>query len=151
MENKTYDVVIIGCGSFGIGAATELLSQSNLTFMILEARDRVEGRAYTDQHSLKSSFDVGAEWTHQYGPDNALNSFHEQLKTELDNDYYIQLFDPTTSVGYDSDGSNIAQQICTQAQKTINRLFSQYISNDKDKDISIYDTIEQEFNRLEDS
>ncbi|CAF3376565.1 unnamed protein product [Rotaria sp. Silwood1] len=129
MENKTYDVVIIGCGSFGIGAAIELLSQSNLTFMILEA----------------------PEWTHQYGPDNALNSFHEQLKTELDNDYYIQLFDPTTSVGYYSDGSNIAQQICTQAQKTINRLFSQYISNDKDKDISIYDTIEQEFNRLEDS
>ncbi|CAF2376769.1 unnamed protein product [Rotaria sp. Silwood2] len=113
MENKPYDVVMIGCGSYEIEAATELLSQSNLTFTILEAHDRVEDRAYTGQHSLKSSFDVGAEWIHQYGPNNFLYSFYEQLRTELNDGYYIQLFNPATIVGYDSDSSIIAQQICT--------------------------------------
>jgi monoamine oxidase len=50
IESKYYDVVIIGCGSSGIGAAVELISQSNLSFILLEARDRIGGRAYTDKY-----------------------------------------------------------------------------------------------------
>jgi monoamine oxidase len=50
IESKYYDVVIIGCGSSGIGAAVEFISQSNLSFILLEARDRIGGRAYTDKY-----------------------------------------------------------------------------------------------------
>ena len=149
MINEYYDVVIIGCGSSGIAAGIELLSHSNLTFILLEARDRVGGRAYTDRHSLSFPFDIGAEWIHEYDSENSLYSFHEQLKAELDEDYYIQLFDPKTIGCYDSHGSIVAQQICAQAQETINRLFSQLLSNANGIDISINDAIQKEYNKLE--
>jgi polyamine oxidase len=149
MINEYYDVVIIGSGSSGIAAGVEFLSQSNLTFILLEARDRVGGRAYTDKHSLNFPFDIGAEWIHEYDSDNSLYSFHEQLKTELDEDYYIQLFDPKTIGCYDSNGSIVAHQICAQAQETTNRLFSQLPSNANGIDISINDAIQEEYNKLE--
>jgi polyamine oxidase len=150
IKNDYYDVVIIGCGSSGIGAAIELISQSNLSLIILEARDRVGGRAYTNKHSLNFPFDMGAEWIHDYNMDHPLYYLHEQLKTELDEDYYIQLFDPTRIGCYDSDGSFISQQICTQAQETVNQLFSRIPMNDNDTDISINDVIRDDLNRLED-
>jgi polyamine oxidase len=149
MEHEYYDVVIIGCGSSGIGAAIELISQSNLSVIVLEARDRVGGRAYTDKHSLNFPFDVGAEWMHDYGPDQSLYPLREQLKTELDEDYRIQLFNPTTIACYDADGSMASQQICAQAQQTVNRLFSRSPLKDNDADISINDAILDELNRLE--
>jgi polyamine oxidase len=149
IENDYYDVVIIGCGSSGIGAAVELISQSNLTFIILEARNRVGGRAFTNKYSLDFPFDVGAEWMHGYNPNKSIYALHEQLKTELDEDYNIHLFDPTKIGCYDSDGSIVSQQICAQAQETINRLFSQITINNNDTDVSINDVIREEFNRLE--
>ncbi|CAF3190603.1 unnamed protein product [Rotaria socialis] len=149
MENTAYDVAIIGCGSSGIAAGIELLSQSNLNFIILEARDRVGGRAYTDQHSLDFPFDLGAEWIHEYDFNNSLYSFHEQFQTDLNDDYYIQLFDPTRILCYDSDGSVIPQEVSSLAQITTNRLFTQFKSNDTNKDTSVYDAIQPEYNRLE--
>ncbi len=146
IESKYYDVVIIGCGSSGIGAAVELISQSNLSFILLEARDRIGGRAYTDKYSLDFPFDIGAEWMHEFNPDNPLYSLHEQLKTELDDDYYIQLFDPTRIACFDSDGSIVSQQICAQAQEIVQRLFVQKPLN---VDVSVNDVIQDDLNRLE--
>lgn len=149
MENEYYDVIIIGSGSAGIGAAIDLISQSNLSLILLEARDRVGGRAYTNKHSLDFPFDIGAEWIHDYDMDNPLYPLNEQLKTELDENYYIQLFDPTRIGCYDSDGLIVSQDICAQAQATLNRLFSRIPINDNEIDMSINDVIQEEFNRLE--
>jgi monoamine oxidase len=63
------DVVIIGAGSAGIGAARSLLG-AGLTVAVLEARDRIGGRAFT--RSFRGHpVDLGAHWLHA-GPINPL-------------------------------------------------------------------------------
>ena len=56
------DVLILGAGAAGLAAARACLAQG-LSFVVLEARDRVGGRALTD-HSLGWPVDLGATWLH---------------------------------------------------------------------------------------
>jgi monoamine oxidase len=58
------DVVIVGAGSAGIFAAREL-ARRGLSFVLLEAKDRVGGRAFTDGTSFGQPFDHGCSWLHQ--------------------------------------------------------------------------------------
>lgn len=57
------DVVVIGAGAAGIAAARTALSLG-LTVTILEAKDRVGGRAYTSTAEFDFPFDHGAHWMH---------------------------------------------------------------------------------------
>ncbi len=56
-------VIIIGAGAAGIGAAMQLRAQG-VSHVILEAADRVGGRAFTDTHSLPGQWDQGCQWFH---------------------------------------------------------------------------------------
>ena len=56
------DVVIVGAGSAGLAAAHEL-QRRNLRFVMLEARERIGGRVFTDR-SLGAPFDAGALYIH---------------------------------------------------------------------------------------
>lgn len=56
------DVLVIGAGAAGIAAARRAIAAGR-TVRILEARERVGGRALTD-HSLGVPFDLGATWLH---------------------------------------------------------------------------------------
>src|SRR5215213_1420427 len=63
------EVVVIGAGAAGIAAARRLLA-AGLSVVVLEARDRVGGRAVTV--ALKGHpVDLGAHWLHA-GPINPL-------------------------------------------------------------------------------
>ena len=63
------DVVVIGAGAAGIGAARTLLARG-LSVAVLEARDRIGGRAWTV--ALRGhAIDLGAHWLHA-GPINPL-------------------------------------------------------------------------------
>ncbi|MEM7427667.1 MAG: NAD(P)/FAD-dependent oxidoreductase [Pseudomonadota bacterium] len=57
------DVIVIGAGAAGIGAGLELQSQG-VPFVILEAANRVGGRAFTDRTSLPAHWDQGCHWLH---------------------------------------------------------------------------------------
>lgn len=57
------DVAIIGAGAAGIAAA-RTLEKSNLSVLILEARDRLGGRSHTVTLPGDITFDVGCEWLH---------------------------------------------------------------------------------------
>ncbi len=57
------DVVIVGAGFAGIGAGLELQARG-VPFVILEASDRIGGRAYTDAESLPVAWDQGCHWLH---------------------------------------------------------------------------------------
>ncbi len=57
------EVVIIGAGAAGIGAGLELQAQG-VPFVILEAADRVGGRADTDSEGLPVPWDRGCHWLH---------------------------------------------------------------------------------------
>lgn len=55
------DVVVIGAGSAGIATARTLIAQGN-SVVVLEARDRVGGRAWTESDTFGVPFDHGCSW-----------------------------------------------------------------------------------------
>ncbi|GAB5469737.1 MAG: NAD(P)/FAD-dependent oxidoreductase [Rhodospirillales bacterium] len=56
-------VVVVGAGAAGVGAGLELRARG-IPFVILEAAQRVGGRAFTDSESLPRPWDQGCHWLH---------------------------------------------------------------------------------------
>lgn len=57
------DVVIVGAGAAGLAAAKVLL-EKGLSFTVLEAMDRIGGRAWTTDTDFGVPFDIGCAWLH---------------------------------------------------------------------------------------
>ena len=60
---STIDIAIIGAGAAGLGAA-RALERSGLSVIVLEARDRIGGRAHTIEPAPGIAFDLGCGWLH---------------------------------------------------------------------------------------
>jgi monoamine oxidase len=78
------DVAIIGAGAAGLGAANAL-KDSGISVIVLEARDRVGGRAHTIQAAPDVVFDVGCGWLHSADKNNFV-PIAEQLGFEINKD-----------------------------------------------------------------
>lgn len=61
--HDTYDVVVVGAGAAGIGAMRELTNAACST-ILLEASDRVGGRALTIRNAGGPAVDLGCGWLH---------------------------------------------------------------------------------------
>jgi monoamine oxidase len=75
------DVAVIGAGAAGIASARTLAS-SGLSVVVLEARDRIGGRALTQSFAGRIVFDVGCEWLHSAGR-NALLRIARSLQFDI--------------------------------------------------------------------
>ncbi|MGY4304821.1 monoamine oxidase [Bradyrhizobium sp. USDA 4369] len=60
---SSIDIAIIGAGAAGLGAA-HALQTAGVSFIVLEARDRIGGRAHTIMASPDVTFDLGCGWLH---------------------------------------------------------------------------------------
>jgi monoamine oxidase len=78
---SSVDVAIIGAGAAGLGAANAL-KNSGLSVLVLEARDRVGGRAHTIMASPDIIFDVGCGWLHS-ADQNSFVKIAEELNFEI--------------------------------------------------------------------
>lgn len=78
---SSVDVAIIGAGAAGLGAA-HALKDSGLSVIVLEARDRLGGRAHTIMASPDVTFDVGCGWLHS-ADENSFVKIAEQLGFEI--------------------------------------------------------------------
>src|SRR5260370_35188284 len=76
------DVAIIGAGAAGLGAA-RTLENSGLSVIVLEARDRVGGRAHTIQAAPDVTFDLGCGWLHS-ADKNSFVKIADKLNFEID-------------------------------------------------------------------
>jgi monoamine oxidase len=81
---SSVDVAIIGAGAAGLGAV-HALQGSGLTAIVLEARDRLGGRAWTVQASPEVTFDVGCGWLHS-ADNNSFVPIARQLNFEINKD-----------------------------------------------------------------
>ena len=57
------DVVVVGAGAAGLGAA-KILQSEGVRYTVLEASGRVGGRAFTSKREFGVPFDVGCAWLH---------------------------------------------------------------------------------------
>jgi len=78
---SSVDVAIIGAGAAGLGAANAL-KNSGLSVLVLEARDRIGGRAHTIMASPDVTFDVGCGWLHS-ADENSFVQIAERLGLEI--------------------------------------------------------------------
>lgn len=79
------DLVIIGAGAAGIGAA-RAARQAGLTYRLVEASHRIGGRAYTEDLAPGVPFDLGCHWLH-FAKRNPLVAEADRLGFTLDRDF----------------------------------------------------------------
>jgi monoamine oxidase len=61
-QDRDVDVLVIGAGVAGLAAARELAARSRV--LVLEGRDRIGGRIWTDRPWGDVTLDLGASWIH---------------------------------------------------------------------------------------
>jgi monoamine oxidase len=125
------DVVVIGAGTAGLSAADALL-RKGLKVIVLEARNRIGGRAWTESETLGLPFDQGAHWLH-----NAeVNSFRSSARA-----LGLQLVDASTSnLQLYRQGSPLDRRASgrsfSRAEKQLERRMGSQIFSGKDAALS---------------
>ena len=87
------DVVIVGAGAAGIGSGVAL-TRLGIPFVILEAKRRVGGRAYSDTTSIGQLWDQGCHWFHA-AENNPLRQLADRLRhdrVETDEGWVREVF-----------------------------------------------------------
>ena len=96
------EVIVVGSGISGLAAAKSLKSQGAIV-TILEAKNRIGGRIYTD-HALGAPFEVGAGWIHGPSRENPIKQLANNIKAET------FITDDSNYVLFDSKGEKISDQ-----------------------------------------
>jgi monoamine oxidase len=69
------DVVVVGAGAAGLAAARRLI-ECNISVAVIEAMDRIGGRAWTESETFGIPFDQGCAWLHAADR----NPFHKEAE-----------------------------------------------------------------------
>ena len=125
-------IIIIGAGAAGIGAGLRLKALG-VPFIILEANDRIGGRAYTDNTSLSSKWDKGCSWFH-CADINPLVDWADKLGTLYDKQ------DRSENALYWSESNWLDPTESTSVNLNISKRFQEiYVAAELGHDVSISD------------
>ena len=128
----TEKIIIIGAGAAGIGAGLRLKALG-VPFIILEANDRIGGRAYTDNTSLSSKWDKGCSWFH-CADINPLVDWANKLGTLYDKQ------DRSENALYWSESHWLDPTESTSVNLNISKRFQEiYVAAELGHDVSISD------------
>lgn len=130
------DILIIGAGIAGLAAARYLV-ENGFDVTILEGRDRIGGRIYTDR-TLGFPIDLGAAW---------IQGADENPITELAQEFQAKII-PTefeNAQVYDTDGNPLAEQQLEQGESLYEEITDEAkeMSEDLDEDISVGEAIKR--------
>jgi monoamine oxidase len=131
--NSPLDILVIGAGIAGLAAAKELKTKGHQV-TVLEARNRIGGRLWTDS-SLGVPLDLGASWIH-HTTNNPISTLADAIgATRVATSY-------DSSILFDSDGQEISavrQARSSELQKAVNNAIA--IGEAADVDAGLFDTI----------
>lgn len=129
-RKRNITILVIGAGIAGLAAA-QRLRQSGFDVVVLEGRDRIGGRIWTD-NSLGLPIDMGAAWIH-----GVKGNPITKLASEFDAGHVYTDYD--SLVAYDFRGKKISDADIEAVQIQFERLFKQAekLADDEDVDISI--------------
>jgi monoamine oxidase len=138
------DVIIIGAGISGIAAARALKAKG-YNVLILEARNRVGGRIWTD-NSLGTPLDLGASWIHGIN-NNPIKQLADQfaLKTLPTNYEARQIFDVNGTPLSDNTDTTLSDRYETIYERVI--AIQEQMLDDDLNDISWQNALTQELSK----
>lgn len=135
MSKESADVIVIGAGVSGLAAAWDL-KKAGKSVIVLEARDRIGGRLWTDRTWKKSPVDLGASWIHGT-EDNPLTELAEEfnLKTVFS--------DEDSEIRYGEDGEEFSDEEYETMKSEFDEMMDSVEKKRKkiSKDVSLYSLI----------
>jgi monoamine oxidase len=146
-----FDAIIVGCGPSGIGAGIEFEKMnSNINYLILEARNRIGGRAFTDITTFGENIplDIGAHYLCHHEEKNFLHNYY----IPSDNDFIeSDRYDKLTMKIVNANGNLICEDLINKAMKYVEDLLlivKEY--SNETSDVSIFDLINDQVENISD-
>jgi len=97
--SRSADLLIVGAGAAGLAAARELTAAGR-TVIVLEARDRIGGRVWTERTWKDAPVDLGASWIHGH-LNNPLTALAERFEIAT------KASDFNSTAAYDDQGRRL--------------------------------------------
>ncbi|CAF4532100.1 unnamed protein product [Rotaria sp. Silwood2] len=147
--NNIFDVIIVGCGPAGIGAGIEFeRMKSNINYLILESRNRIGGRAFTDITTFGENIpiDIGAHYICHHERENILRSYYIPSNEDfIESDNY----DPSNMKIFDENGCIFSDEFINRAMKIVEDLLLIVKEYPNEKpDTSILDLINEQIKKI---
>lgn len=110
-DQTTWNVIVVGAGAAGLGAARRLQDQGQQV-LVLEGRDRIGGRVWTDRSLAGIPLDLGASWSHGTD-DNPLTAITQAAGITTQSTDYDNI------TVFDTNGSPLSDQIATEIDQQL--------------------------------
>ncbi|CAI5476134.1 unnamed protein product [Closterium sp. Yama58-4] len=119
--------IVIGSGFSGLAAA-HALHHASFEVVVLEARNRIGGRAFTD-YSFGFPLDLGAAWLHGVSESNPLARLIADLQLPLyrtsGDDSVLYDHDLESYALYDEDGVKIPQDVVERVERVFEEMLEE--------------------------
>jgi monoamine oxidase len=131
------EVLVIGAGMAGLAAATAL-QKAGYTVIVLEARDRIGGRVWTDRTWPDTPLDMGASWIHGINGNPIAEIAEAEKIATLPTDYEnVWLYNTEGRLLEDDEHDNAAQAAEAFFEQALEEADERY-----DADVSIQQALD---------
>ncbi|XP_073107721.1 polyamine oxidase 3 [Elaeis guineensis] len=145
-HSRSPSVIVIGAGFAGLAAA-RALQNASIQVILLESRDRIGGRVWTD-YRFGFPIDMGASWLHGICVENPLAPLIARLglplyRTSDDNSVLLD-HDFESYALFDTDGHQIPRDLVQKISEVFERILKEAkkLRQEYDQDMSLAEAIE---------
>lgn len=133
---RSAEVLVIGAGMSGLAAA-RTLADKGTSVIVLEARDRIGGRTWTDS-SLGLPLDLGASWIHGI-KNNPMTELAKRFGADTAPTDY------ENGILFDSDGSEISDAEYAEVEDLFESIYEEVaaMQEDTDDDMSLQQAFDE--------